>query len=67
MVIIMIKRTGKFIFFSLVFLFGIIIAGVKTPEIIDYTKTYDDGDKTDKQETQKKPKLHRERLSQRIV
>ena len=67
MVAIMIKRTGKFIFLSLVFLFGVIIAGVKMPEIIDYAKTFDDGDKPEKQETQKKPKLHLERLSQRIV
>ena len=64
---VMVKRTGKLIFLSLIFLFGVIIGGVKTPEIIDYAKAIDDGDKTEKQETLKKPKLRLERLSQRIV
>ena len=63
----MIKRTGKFIFLSLIFLFGVIIAGVKTPDIIDYAKAIGDGDKAEEQKTQKKPKLRLERLSQRIV
>ena len=60
----MVKRTGKFVFLSLIFLFGVIIGGVKTPEMIDYAKAMDDGDKA---EEQKKPKLRLERLSQRIV
>lgn len=67
MVTVMVKRTSKFIFLSLVFLFGLIIAGVKTPGIIDYAKTIHDGDKIEEQKTQKKPKLRLERISQRIV
>lgn len=59
----MVKRMGL----SLIFLSGVIIGGVKTPQIIDYLKAIDAGDKTEKQETQKKPKLRLERLSQRIV
>ena len=67
MVTVMVKRTGKFVFLSLIFLFGVIIGGVKTPEIIDYAKTMDVDDKAEEQKTQKKPKLRLERLSRRIV
>ncbi len=66
----MVKRTAKLIFLSLIFLFGVIIGGVKTPQIIDYAKAFDDNDKAEEQKTQKtqkKPKLRLERLSQRIV
>ena len=47
MVTVMVKRTGKFVFLSLIFLFGVIIGGVKTPEMIDYAKAMDDGDKAE--------------------
>lgn len=63
----MVKRIGKIIFLSLVFLFGVIIGGVKTPEIIAHAKAMDDAEKTEKQETQKKPKLLLEKFSKRIV
>ena len=62
----MIKRTGKIIFLSLVFLFGVVIGGVKTPEIIGYAKAMDNADKVEKQ---KKTKSLPEKLrkSKRIV
>lgn len=49
----MIKRTGKVIFLTLVFLSGVIIGGVKTPEIIGYAKTIDEADKVEKQKKSK--------------
>lgn len=49
----MIKRTAKIVFLSFVFLFGVIIGGVKTPEIIGYAKAMDAADKVERQKKSK--------------
>ena len=52
----MIKRLSKTVFFSLIFLSGVVIGGIKTPDIVSYAKAIQNGDDVEEQETQKKNK-----------
>lgn len=64
----MIKCASRVVFFSFVFISGVVIGGVKTPELISYAKSFDTENKTDKQKTQKKAPLpKRLRKSKRVV
>ena len=65
----MIKRLSKTGFFSLIFLSGVVIGGIKTPDIVSYAKAIQNGDGVEEQETQKKnkPLPKRLRKSKRIA
>jgi len=65
----MIIRMSNTVFLSLTFIVGVIIGGVKTPEIIAYAKAMQNVEEVDRQETQKKAKPLPKRLrkSKRIV
>jgi len=52
----MCKQIINGIFLSVVFLSGVIIGSVNTPEIISYAKALDDGEKVEQQDTLKKAK-----------
>lgn len=65
----MIKQLSKTVFLSLIFLFGVVIGGIKTPDIVSYAKAIQNGDVVEKQDTQKKnkPLPKRLRKSKRIA
>jgi len=64
----MVKRMSKVIFFSFVFLLGVVIGGVKTPDLISYVKNLDAEGTADQQKILKKAPLpKRLRKSKRIV
>jgi hypothetical protein len=63
------KRIVNGLFFSIVFLSGVVVGSVNTPEIISYAKALDDSDRLEQREMLKKNKPLPARLkkSKRIV
>ncbi len=62
----MFKRTARYTFFVIVYLSGILIGGVYTPEVIAYVKHSDEQKNVEKQEDLQKPP-HLKKKRQRTV
>jgi hypothetical protein len=62
----MFKRTARYTFFVLVYLSGILIGGVYTPEVIAYVKHADEQKNVEKQDDIQKP-THLKKKRQRTV
>lgn len=54
-VIIMFKRAARYTFFVIIYLSGIVIGGVYTPDVIAYATQLDVEKNVEKQETQQEP------------
>ena len=61
----MLKRITRLIFLSIVFISGVLIGGIYTPEITIYSNAADEDTNVDKQEL--KPLKKKRQKSQRVV
>ena len=64
-VIIMFKRTARYTFFVIIYLSGIVIGGVYTPDVIAYAQQLDVQKNVEKQETQQEPTILQKRRQNR--
>jgi len=64
-VIIMFKRAARYTFFVIIYLSGIVIGGVYTPDVIAYAQQLDVQKNVEKQETQQEPTILQKRRQNR--
>jgi len=61
MVAIMFKRARNYVFFMAVYLFGILIGGVYTPDVVSYAKQIDVFKNAEQEQIQQKPQQIRKK------
>ena len=61
----MFKRAARYTFFVIIYLSGIVIGGVYTPDVIAYAQQLDVQKNVEKQETQQEPTILQKRRQNR--